>query len=53
MCSTSALRFTNDGLPNSDGTEQQWEFGQTATIVLLGDNLVTHSNGVRGEKSIP
>ena len=46
-----ALRGYNEAFLTSGTTEQQWGFGQTVAIILLGTNIVVLVNGIQGTSS--
>jgi hypothetical protein len=42
------LRKDNEALLTSGFTEQQWGFGQTVAMILLGTNIIVLVNGIQG-----
>jgi hypothetical protein len=46
-----SLRRYNETFLTSGVTEQQWGFGQTVAMILLGTNIIVLVNGIQGEFS--
>jgi hypothetical protein len=46
-----SLRRYNETFLTSGITEQQWGFGQTVSMILLGTNVIVLVNGIQGEFS--